>query len=659
MRTHVRLPSEAGILYLTRNLDLIHAQLYEGLRFSPGQVSADDLLDDVNTDLITPVWTCFDHDPKDIARNAYAGLTREGERLFRQDALIEGDFKVVVSGRRKGTGSSRETAAQAERWAGIEIVVADSFAPIYLRNCINLGLLTCDHETFAQLLAGETLDIDAFTRGEDELTKLVVAYGGLIPFVAAMRVGEVALPDNGTAARAMTMAEKIYAARSVGSGTGTARCVKPGDAVVCRIDVGYSYEFTTPQVDAFLTDAFGSDYELDTPSRLAVFEDHMVFAESVPRFAPFLGKIDTMRGLQRRFQARTGVRDFSVRDGVSPGICHQVGREKLISPGDMVLATDSHTCMGGGNNALAFGVGATEYAACAWSGLAPVVVPESIRFELIGALPSNCTAKDLMLVILRDFARVDATLGRAMEFGGPGLASLSPDERATLCNMATECSARTAICEADATLANWIAQRRPETSPSALLERAVAPDPGATYDGGVHVIDLSRLEPMLAHPGDPERGIPSDPTNGIAVREIGDVPIAIAYGGSCTAGKIDDMAFYADVCAQQYAAGRKVADGVRFFIQFGSEEVREVAHARGWIELFEDCGVTLINPGCGACIGCGPGTSDDASQVTVSAINRNYQGRSGPGRMYLASPLTVAASAFAGRICGYEPDNRR
>jgi len=273
-------------------------------------------------------------------------------------------------------------------------------------------------------------------------------------------------------------------------------------------------------------------------------------------------------------------------------------------------------------------------------------VPESIRFELTGKLPDNCTAKDLMLVILRDFATANATLGRAMEFGGPGLASLSPDERATLCNMATECSARTAICEADELLKEWIADKRQGGDRVCPPERMIAPDPGARYDGGVHIIDLSRIVPMLAHPG--------DPTNGIAVSDIGDVAIDIAYGGSCTAGKIDDMAFYADVCASEHAKGRKVADGVRFYIQFGSESVRAHAREMGWIELFEACGVTLIDPGCGACIGCGPGTSDDASQVTVSAINRNYQGRSGPGRLYLASPLTVAASAFAGRIRMHE-----
>ena len=159
---------------------------------------------------------------------------------------------------------------------------------------------------------------------------------------------------------------------------------------------------------------------------------------------------------------------------------------------------------------------------------------------------------------------------------------------------------------------------------------------------------------MVAHPGDPDHGIPSDPTNGAWVDALGEVAIDIAYGGSCTAGKIDDLEFYHRVVEEAVEAGRTVAPGVRFLIQFGSKAVEEHCRANGMIETFERAGVQLIQPGCGACIGCGPGVSDDSDQVTVSAINRNYKGRSGPGRLYLASPLTVAASAFTGRITAYK-----
>jgi len=158
---------------------------------------------------------------------------------------------------------------------------------------------------------------------------------------------------------------------------------------------------------------------------------------------------------------------------------------------------------------------------------------------------------------------------------------------------------------------------------------------------------------MVATPGDPDNGVPSDPTNGAFIDDIGSVRIDIAYGGSCTAGKETDIDLYARVLKEAVDAGRKVADHVSFFIQFGSRHVEAYAAARGYQTLFEEAGVTVVGPGCGACIGCGPGVSAEHAQVTVSAINRNYRGRSGPGRLYLASPLTVAASAIAGRIVAY------
>jgi 3-isopropylmalate/(R)-2-methylmalate dehydratase large subunit len=611
----------------------------------------EDLLDDVNTDAMAPAWACFDYRPEDLARNAYAGVTVGNERLFPEGSLLSGGFEVVVSGHRKGVGSSREQAVQAEKWAGIRIAIAASFAPIHARNNVALGVLMGDHGLLLRLQAGEAVPLEEFTKGLDPVTRLVVEHGGLFPFTEAHRRGEVRLPEAETPPRPMTLAEKILAAHAVGErGAGP---VKPGDALCVRVDGGYSHEFTTAQVDYFLEQQHGPAYRLADPARFAVFEDHLIYADGVARMAPFAAKIDLLRERQRAFQRKTGVQDFTARDGVSPGICHSVAREKLIEPGDFIQATDSHTCMGGSLGALAYGVGATEYAALLQSGFTFVEVPESIRFELQGALRPDVTAKDVMLFILASHARRGETLDRVLEFGGPGLASLAPDERATLANMATECSAKAGVVEVDEATLHWIVERRPGTSLEALRRRVVAPDPGAAYAGGVHLIDLGAIRPMVATPGDPERGVPSDPTNGAYIDELGEVRIDIAYGGSCTAGKEVDLDLYAQVMREAVAAGRRVKEGVAFFIQFGSEAVEEYARRRGYVELFEKAGVTLIHPGCGACIGCGPGVSTSPAQVTVSAINRNYQNRSGPGKLYLASPLTVAASAVTGRITAY------
>ncbi len=646
----IRLTPGRRVLFLTKDPDLIRRQLAGELDLTLADVTVEELLDDINTDVMTPAWVCFNHRPEDLAREAYAGLIVDGERLLARDALYSGGFEVIVSGYRKGTGSSRETAVQAEKWSGIRIVIAASFAPIHAANNINQGVLMGDHDILRRLQAGEGVPLEEFCHGYDPITREIVRQGGLFAFSKALSRGEIDLPLPTTAPRPLTMAEKILLTHSVDEAV---ESVAPGDSLVVRVDGGYSHEFTTAQVHYFLEQEYGSDYGVKNPERFAVFEDHLIYADEVPKMRGFLDKIETLRRLQREFQRHTGVRDFSARDGVSPGICHEVAREKLISPGEFVQATDSHTCMGGCNNALTWGVGATEYANLVHAGFTTVEVPESIRFELEGELEDSVTAKDLMLHILLHFARPQKTLKRVMEFTGPGVASLSMDERATLTNMATECSARTAIVEADEATFEWIAARRPGVGLDQLRAAAVSPDPGAEYAGGVHRIDLGSIRPMVAHPGDPDRGIPSDPTNGASVDEIGEVRIDIAYGGSCTAGKVDDMVFYHRVVEEAVDAGLRVRAGVEFLIQFGSLEVEAFCRENGFVETFERAGVRLIQPGCGACIGCGPGVSENTEQVTVSAINRNYKGRSGPGRLYLASPLTVAASAFTGRITAY------
>ncbi|HEX2642532.1 MAG TPA: aconitase family protein [Thermoanaerobaculia bacterium] len=648
----VRLTPGKRVLFLTKDPELIRRQLRGELDLRMEDLAVEDLLDDVNTDAMTPAWVCFSHRPEDIARDAYAGLITDGKRLFERDALINGNFEVIVSGYRKGVGSSRETAVQAEKWSGIRIAVAASFAPIHARNNINQGVLMASHAMLRRLQAGAGIPLEEFCDGWDPITRLVIRHGGQFPFSQALAAGEMELPRPDTGPRPMTMAEKILASHLLGEGP---HYVKPGDAVVVGVDGGYSHEFTTAQVHYFLEQEYGPDYQVKNPDKLAVFEDHLIYADEVPKMRVFSDKIETLRQLQRDFQRHTGVRDFSARQGISPGICHEVAREHLIDPGDFIQATDSHTCMGGVNNALTWGVGATEYADLIHSGLTQVEVPESIRFELTGKLAPGVTAKDVMLYILLRYARPQATLNRVMEFTGPGVATLSMDERATLTNMATECSARTAIVIADDETFRWLAEWRPGVDVEALRSRVVFPDPGAEYAGGVHEIDLSEIRPMVAHPGDPDRGIPSDPTNGAMIDEIGDVPVEIAYGGSCTAGKIDDLIFYHQVVKEAVDAGLQVAPGVKFLIQCGSMAVEDFVRRNGLAETFERAGVTLIHPGCGACIGCGPGVSEDPDQVTVSAINRNYKGRSGPGKLWLASPLTVAASAFTGRITAYEP----
>src|SRR4029078_13448322 len=178
----VRLTPGKRVLFLTKDPELIRRQLRGELDLRSADLTVEELLDDINTDAMTPAWVCFSHRPEDIARDAYAGLIVDGKRLFERESSIPGNFEVMVSGLRKGEGSSRETAVQAEKWAGIRIAIAASFAPIHARNNINQGVLMGDHAIVARLQAVEAIPLGEFTRGWDRLTAQIIESGGLFNF---------------------------------------------------------------------------------------------------------------------------------------------------------------------------------------------------------------------------------------------------------------------------------------------------------------------------------------------------------------------------------------------------------------------------------------------------------------------------------------------
>jgi 3-isopropylmalate/(R)-2-methylmalate dehydratase large subunit len=251
----------------------------------------------------------------------------------------------------------------------------------------------------------------------------------------------------------------------------------------------------------------------------------------------------------------------------------------------------------------------------------------------------------MLHILALPFFRTSKGIGKVLEFAGEGVSAMPLDERATLTNMAVEAGGFTGVIEADEVVIDYLHTMR-GTAKDELRARIVKSDPDAAYLETIE-IDLRDVKPMVATPGDPR--------NGILLGELHEnVKIDIAYGGSCTGGKKSDMDMYASVMKRAVERGMRVADGVECFIQFGSQHIREYAEAQGYVEVFEKAGVTVINPSCGACINAGPGASKTKDTVTVSAQNRNFPGRSGPGQVYLASPLTVAASAIAGRIVSPE-----
>jgi 3-isopropylmalate/(R)-2-methylmalate dehydratase large subunit len=219
---------------------------------------------------------------------------------------------------------------------------------------------------------------------------------------------------------------------------------------------------------------------------------------------------------------------------------------------------------------------------------------------------------------------------------------MATDERATLTNMTAEMGGFTGIVEPDVETVRFLHERR---GIGFTLEAWMKSDEGARYASRL-TIECDTLTPMVARPGDPGLGLPlADLTE--------TVPIHIAYGGSCTAGKREDFDAYHAVCAWALAHGLRVAPRVKLYLQFGTVDVRDHCARLGYLATFEAVGAELLQPACGACANCGPGSSERSDQVTVSAINRNFPGRSGPGRVWLASPATVAASAIAGELVSF------
>jgi 3-isopropylmalate/(R)-2-methylmalate dehydratase large subunit len=428
--------------------------------------------------------------------------------------------------------------------------------------------------------------------------------------------------------------------------------VAPRDAVFVRADCRFSHEYVTPMADALFRRALGEDARVAHPESVLLFRDHLTFVGHVlgrdPRRLPLLAQAELLPVVQAAFAKRHGVRLLGeVTEGGVPrgshAICHEELLEAVAEPGMVVVGTDSHTSTAGALGAVAFGVGSTDMAHAWLTRDVRFRVPESVRVVLTGALRSGTSAKDVMLTLFgTELVRSGVVTGKVLEFCGPGLVGLPLDERATLANMAVEAGALTGIVTPDEGLLAEVASLR-GLDVAVLRARVVRADAGADYAAEV-TLPLDWVEPMLALPGDPRNVQP------VAELLASPPAVGIAYGGTCTGSKRADVDFYAEVLGGAAARGERVAEGVRLFVQLGSQHVRRHAESRGFLALFEAVGATVLDPACGACIGAGPGVSSAATDVTVSAGSRNFAGRTGPGRVYLASPRVVAASALAGHL---------
>jgi 3-isopropylmalate/(R)-2-methylmalate dehydratase large subunit len=642
-----RIRFEGRVLYLTEDVSLVRRQLEAGedLEFDPSRA----LMNNISTDEITPGWVCFYYD-ETLGEYVYVGM-REG--AVKKDEVKGGGFAVVVSGLSKGCGSSRETAPFAEKAAGLQLVVAKTIEKIYGQNCQNIGLLTStDFGLIERIKNGEEIPLAEFTRGLDPISKQIVEYGGLFNYNKARLAGRVTPPALQTERRPMNIVEKIVARHAfVRAGEIGVEAVKPGDALFAVADVRFSHEYVTPMAESLFKQALGKEARVTEPESVYAFRDHLTFIGRVMSDdKKKMGLLERANGLattQESFTEQQGIRLYGgTEERGSEAICHNAVVEDIALPGQLVIGTDSHTCMAGVLGCFAFGVGSTDMANAWYTKDMRVKVPEVVRFVLKGEKRADVSAKDVMLVILAtDYMKQGRGIGQVLEFAGEGLKGWNIDERATLTNMAVEAGGFTGIIEPDEVTLEYLVRAR-GLSEEEIRRGFLKSDEDAEYAASFE-IDLSEVRPMVATPGDPRNGLP--------VSDLSEpVKIDIAYGGSCTGGKMADMDMYAAVLRRAVEQGRRVAPGVHLYLQFGSQKIKEYARARGYIDIFERAGAELIDPSCGACINAGPGASRDPDQVTVSAQNRNFPGRSGPGKVYLASPFVVAASAIAGHIVAPE-----
>src|ERR1700728_3604303 len=660
-----RVRLQGRILFLTEDPELIRRQLGgEDLPWdSNDPANNPKLRDDISTDEITPAHYCFYFD-ETLGEIPYLGLKCGSVTPIGRGDVKRGGFVCAVSGKRRGKDSRREQSPYEEICSGISVVIAENIERIYKQNCQNLGLLTSTNFSLIdRIRTGEEIGLSEFTDGEDEITKQVIEYGGLFPFNVARMQARVFLPPiarHAGAQRSMTLAEKIFARHMVtpGGKVGVAE-VKPGDTGFTRVDLRFSHEYVTPMASIFYEQYVGKDVPVNDASSICFFRDHLTFLDDViSEEKKTMGLLDLATQLklkQEDFARQQGIKlhgELADRKG-SEGICHSVMLETYALPGQVNVGSDSHTPHVGAIGCIAFGIGTTDVFNSWITKDVRVKVPESVKIVFRGKRRPNVTAKDFILKILSlDYVRSGNALAKVMEYAGDAVEALSVDERATMTNMAAEIGGFTGIVAPDKKAVDFLVERRGmDRKKGEALIAGLYSDPKAQY---AHVIELDAAEitPMVATPG--------DPGNGKYVRDLNTpVPVEIAYGGTCTAGKNEDMDMYAAVLADALKQGKGVADSVKFYIQFGSQETREYCLRKGYVDIFQKAGAQVIEPSCGACINAGPGVSTRPDQVVISAQNRNFPGRSGPGQMYLASPFTVAASAVAGYIVEYEPSSAR
>ncbi|MCX4243167.1 aconitase family protein [Paraliomyxa miuraensis] len=632
------------VLWLTEDPSLVSRQLAgEDLDLQPDDPP--ELHYGVNTDAMISGAACTLGYTGEILGPYFLETFKEA---VTKDGIKNGGYQVVVGGDAYGSGSSREVAVVAHQGAGIELVVAKSFQRIFQENMVYSGLpFTTDFGVLQQLRDGHDVDLGALARTLPPFFRAVAEHGGLMRYGTALLAGEVEPTyDTDVPARPMTCIEKICAGKAW---TGPAEpaglgSVRPGDQVLCEVGFRGVHEYTGAMVMSLYADEWGQA-PVQHPELVAAFEDHFVLIDhqTVPQKVR-LQRLEPARKLRDEMVEvceRNGIRLHGPGRALPAGVCHRLVVEDYARPGDVIVLTDSHTPTAGVLNAFAFGVGSRAMAFALRTGLIPVTVPKTVRVIVEGDAKGVLTPKDLILHLIGDpyFReeqwRESPTDTCAIQLGGSGLEQWNVDELSVLTNMTVEGGLMTGIVEPCESVRRFLIERRGDAA-AELIARMIEPDPGAEYARTIHV-DLSKVPVTVATPGDSRNRRP--------LSEVEGQPVHNVVIASCTGGSLADLR-----AADEVLRGRTLQQGVRLTVTPSSAAVARDAEDEGILERFRALGAVVTAPGCGSCIGNGPGIPLPG-ETTASTTNRNFDRRMGaPGPVYLVSPAVAAAAAITGTL---------
>ncbi|MBN1162692.1 3-isopropylmalate dehydratase large subunit [Patescibacteria group bacterium] len=611
--------------------------------------------DHINTDDIIPGWTLQESTDRSFF-GKYAFSVYDPDFITRCGMI---EHNLIIAGKNFGAGSSREQAIYALQHNNVRVVIAQSFSEIFYRNALNNGLIlirfdntrifNMNDEVVLNLEDSQLIHNDIIHDFNIDTTdKKIFSMGGKANLVKDFLV------DSVSKRRKRLDHYSKYKAKNNKSQTLVERIISSH----IHRDVYAGERLDNIPVDVlFVNDAFG-------PAVIKEYEDNFTDVYRAHKTAPVVydkskvffivdhdsppSSVTSSDGVEimRDFSRKQNLKFYKPGDGIEHVVLAEDG---YIVPGSFVVGTDSHTCTGGALNSLSFGIGTTEAAYVMATGhLHDFVVPETIRVDFSNKLQKGVYAKDIILYIL-SIVGVHGASKKIMEFGGSALKTLSIDARTTIANMVVETSARGAIFEYDSVTDSFIVDRAQYPYKEANL------DEKCVYSSVIHV-DLSSLEPCVAFPHKPDNVtfiskiedymLESQKQDDPNFPPVYDLKLTNGFLGACTNGKYEDF-----VEAAKIIKGRKIHDSVDFVVIPASRKIYQRLLSEGILKVFYDAGANIESSTCGPCYGKHKGLLS-SSGVMISSSNRNFMGRMGSkeGKIFLASPLTVAASVIEGKI---------